>query len=182
MTGWVLLCASQHSKVDLPTHSNLVVASPCDVLRVLKELINLQIISVRIWTHWARPEATGQKAGNLNKPRRVNGVLGVGQSWTCLSWVDGRFSMTLPKFIIGMVFALAIVVLWSCLAGASLGTIFFRAIGCAIVIQLGYFLLVFAMVARSAPAPADKIRDAERKLNSNEAAKGEEFSARRGLH
>jgi exopolysaccharide production repressor protein len=90
--------------------------------------------------------------------------------------------MALPKFIIGMVFALAIVVVLSFLGGASLGTTLVRVIVCAIVIQLGYFLLVFAMVARNAPTQADKIRDAERELNSSEAAEGEKFSARRGLH
>jgi exopolysaccharide production repressor protein len=90
--------------------------------------------------------------------------------------------MSLPKFIIGMFFALAVVVAWSYLAGASLGTTLFRAIACAIVIQLGYFLLVFAMVARNAPTSADKLRDAERKLSSTDAADGEKFSARRSLH
>lgn len=90
--------------------------------------------------------------------------------------------MSLPKFIIGMIFALAIVVAWSYLGGASFRATLFRVIGCAIVIQLGYFLLVFIMVARNASAPADKIRDAERKLGSTEAADGEKFSARRSLH
>lgn len=90
--------------------------------------------------------------------------------------------MSLPKFIIGLIFALGIVVAWSYLDGASLGTTLFRAIACAIVIQLGYFLLVFAMVARNTPTSADKIRDAERRLRSTEAADGEKFSARRSLH
>lgn len=90
--------------------------------------------------------------------------------------------MSLPKFIVGMIFALAIVVAWSYLGGASFSTTLFRVIGCAIVIQLGYFLLVFIMVARNAPTPADKIRGAERKLGSAEAADGEKFSARRSLH
>jgi exopolysaccharide production repressor protein len=100
----------------------------------------------------------------------------------CPGRVDGRLGMALPKFIIGMVFALAIVVVLSFLGGATLGTTLVRVIVCAIVIQLGYFLLVFAMVARNAPTQADKIRDAERELNSSEAAEGEKFSARRGLH
>ncbi|WP_287171383.1 exopolysaccharide production repressor exox [Mesorhizobium sp.] len=96
--------------------------------------------------------------------------------------VDGLSGMSLPKFIIGMIFALAIVVAWSYLNGASLGATLLRAIACAIVIQLGYFLLVFAMVARNTPTSADKIRDVERKLSSTEAADGEKFSARRSLH
>ncbi|MER9980125.1 exopolysaccharide production repressor exox [Mesorhizobium sp. M0103] len=109
-------------------------------------------------------------------------MLGVGLSTFFPEPVDGLSGMSLPKFIIGMCFALAIVIVWSYLGGASLGTTLFRVIGCAIVIQLGYFLLVFAMVARNAPTPADKIRDTERKLSSNEAAEGEKLSARRGLH
>jgi exopolysaccharide production repressor protein len=71
-------------------------------------------------------------------------------------------NMSLPKFIIGMVFALAIVAGWSYFDGATLGAILIRAVVCAVVIQAGYFLLVFAMVARSAPVPADKTREAER--------------------
>ena len=70
--------------------------------------------------------------------------------------------MSLPKFIIGMVFTLAIVVGWSYFDGASLATILIRAVVCAVIIQAGYFVLVFAMVAKSAPVPADKAREAER--------------------
>jgi exopolysaccharide production repressor protein len=76
--------------------------------------------------------------------------------------VEGPVNMSLPKFIIGMVFALAIVVGWSYFNGASLGTILIRAVVCAVIIQASYFLLVFAMVAKSRPAPADKTREAER--------------------
>ena len=90
--------------------------------------------------------------------------------------------MSLPKFIIGMVFALAIVIAWSCLDGASVVTTLVRVVACAVIIQVGYFVVVYVMVARSAPTPADKIRDAERKLNSTEAAEGEKLSARRSLH
>ncbi|WP_254024255.1 exopolysaccharide production repressor exox [Mesorhizobium ventifaucium] len=110
------------------------------------------------------------------------GRLGVGQSSILPEQVDGLSGMSLPKFIVGMIFALAIVVAWSYLDGASLGTTLFRAIACAIVIQLGYFLLVFVMIARNTPTSADKIRDAERKLSSTEAADGEKFSAGRSLH
>ena len=90
--------------------------------------------------------------------------------------------MSLPKFIIGMAFALAIVIAWSYLDGASVATTLVRVVACAVIIQVGYFVLVYIMVARSAPTPADKIRDAERKLNSTEAAEGEKLSARRSLH
>ncbi|MER9652834.1 exopolysaccharide production repressor exox [Mesorhizobium sp. M0152] len=91
--------------------------------------------------------------------------------------------MSLPKFIVGMIFALAIVVAWSWLGGASVGTTLLRVILCAVAIQVGYFVLVYAMIARSAPTPADRARDAERKLSSTEVAEGEKLgSARRGLH
>ncbi|GLS39129.1 exopolysaccharide production repressor ExoX protein [Mesorhizobium tianshanense] len=103
----------------------------------------------------------------------------MGQSSILPEQVDGLSGMSLPKFIVGMIFALAIVVAWSFLGGASLGTTLFRVIACAIVIQLGYFLLVFAMVVRNAPTSADRIRDVERTLGSTED--GEKFSARRSL-
>ncbi|WP_421914809.1 exopolysaccharide production repressor exox [Mesorhizobium sp.] len=90
--------------------------------------------------------------------------------------------MSLPKFIIGMIFALAIVVAWSYLGGASVLTTFVRVVVCAVVIQVGYFVVVYVMIARSAPTPADKVRDAERKLNSTEAADGDKLGARRSLH
>ncbi|WP_292175297.1 exopolysaccharide production repressor protein [Mesorhizobium sp.] len=51
----------------------------------------------------------------------------------------------MPKFIVGMIFTLAVVVGWSWLDGESLGTIIMRAVICAVVIQVGYFVLVFAM-------------------------------------
>ncbi|WP_292164681.1 hypothetical protein [Mesorhizobium sp.] len=125
-----------------------------------------------------RLEATGQKAGGLTSSHG-EGRLGVGQSSILPEQVDGLSGMSLPKFIVGMIFALAIVVAGSLLGGASLGTTLFRVIACAIVIQLGYFLLVFAMVVRNAPASADRILDIERKLGSTED--GEKFSARRSL-
>ena len=68
------------------------------------------------------------------------------------------------------------------LDGASLGTTLVRVIVCAVIIQLGYFLLVYVMVARSAPTSADKAREAERNLGADKAAEGEKFSARRSIH
>ncbi|TIV75211.1 MAG: exopolysaccharide production repressor exox, partial [Mesorhizobium sp.] len=47
--------------------------------------------------------------------------------------------MSLPKFFIGMMFALAIVIGWSYFDGASARTILLRAIVCAVIIQAGYF-------------------------------------------
>ncbi|TPL15250.1 exopolysaccharide production repressor exox [Mesorhizobium sp. B2-4-11] len=91
--------------------------------------------------------------------------------------------MSLPKFIVGMIFALAIVVGWSWLGGASIDTTLLRVIICAVVIQAGYFVLVYALIARSAPTPADRTREAERKLSSAEVAEGEKLGgAGRSLH
>ncbi|TPK74022.1 exopolysaccharide production repressor exox [Mesorhizobium sp. B2-4-15] len=91
--------------------------------------------------------------------------------------------MSLPKFIIGMIFALVIIVGWSWIDGASLGTTLLRVIICAVIIQAGYFVLVYAMIARSAPTPADRLLEAERKLSAPDVAEGEKLgSARRSLH
>ncbi|MDG4882472.1 exopolysaccharide production repressor exox [Mesorhizobium sp. WSM4884] len=85
--------------------------------------------------------------------------------------------MSLPKFIVGMLFALAIVVGWSYFDGASPGTIIMRAVICAVIIQAGYFLLVYAMIARSRPMSAEKAREADRGIK---VAEGEKLTARRG--
>ncbi len=107
----------------------------------------------------------------------------MGQSLYRPEPVYGLLGMALPKFIVGMIFALSIVVAWSWLGGASIGTTLIRVIICAIIIQAGYFVLVYAMIARSPPTPADMARDAERKLNAPEVAEGEKLgSARRSLH
>ncbi|PBC10051.1 exopolysaccharide production repressor exox [Mesorhizobium sp. WSM3859] len=90
--------------------------------------------------------------------------------------------MSLPKFTIGMMFALAIIIGWSYVDGESLGTIVLRAVICAVIIQAGYFLLVFAMVGKATPTSADKIREADRGAILSKVADGEELSARRSLH
>ncbi|RUU58344.1 exopolysaccharide production repressor exox [Mesorhizobium sp. M2C.T.Ca.TU.002.02.1.1] len=90
--------------------------------------------------------------------------------------------MSLPKFIIGMIFALAIVIGWSYFDGASAGIILLRAIVCAVIIQAGYFLLVFAMIGSATPTSADKAREADRATILNKVAEGEKLSARRSLH
>ncbi|WP_348632709.1 MULTISPECIES: exopolysaccharide production repressor exox [unclassified Mesorhizobium] len=91
--------------------------------------------------------------------------------------VDGPTSMSLPKFIVGMIFTLAVVVGWSWLDGESLGTIIMRAVICAVVIQVGYFVLVFAMIARSGPIPTDKARQADRGIKVPD---DEKLTARHG--
>jgi exopolysaccharide production repressor protein len=96
--------------------------------------------------------------------------------------VEGPANMSLPKFIIGMMFALAIVIGWSYFDGASQGTIVLRVLICAVIIQAGYFLLVFAMVGGATPTPADKVREADRATILNKVAESEKLSARRSLH
>ncbi|WP_245499929.1 exopolysaccharide production repressor exox [Mesorhizobium sp. M4B.F.Ca.ET.089.01.1.1] len=109
-------------------------------------------------------------------------ILGwVSRHFCMLASVDGSTEMSLPKFIFGMLFALAIVISWSYFEGASLGTIVLRTVICAAIIQAGYFVLVFLMVARSAPTTADRMREAERSLGAPKAAEGEKFSARRSI-
>ena len=110
-------------------------------------------------------------------------ILGwVSHRFCMLGPVDGPTNMSLPKFVIGMIFALAIVVAWSYVDGASFTTTMLRVIGCAVLIQIGYFLLVYVMIARSAPTSADRAREAERNLGADKATEGEKFSARRSMH
>jgi len=63
--------------------------------------------------------------------------------------------MTLPKFVFGMAMVIVVVALWSYLDAAGWGTILLRAVICAVVLQVGYFLVVVAMVLRAPPKPAE---------------------------
>ncbi|MDR7223835.1 exopolysaccharide production repressor exox [Aminobacter aminovorans] len=63
--------------------------------------------------------------------------------------------MTLPKFVFGMAMVIAVVALWSYMDAAGWGTILLRAVICAVVLQVGYFLVVLAMVLRAGPKPAE---------------------------
>lgn len=56
--------------------------------------------------------------------------------------------MSAAKFVVGMLFVVAIVTVWSILDAASWGTIALRAIICAAVLQVGYFLIVLVLVGR----------------------------------
>lgn len=61
--------------------------------------------------------------------------------------------MTLPKFILGLAIVIATVSLWSYFDAASWGMILLRAVICAVILQVGYFLAILAMVMRSVPNP-----------------------------
>jgi exopolysaccharide production repressor protein len=63
--------------------------------------------------------------------------------------------MTLPKFVFGMAMVIAVVAFWSYMDAAGWGTILLRAAICALVLQVGYFLVVVAMVLRAKPKPAE---------------------------
>lgn len=56
--------------------------------------------------------------------------------------------MTLPKFVLGLVLVCLAVSIWSAIDGFDFVTILIRFIICAIVLQLGYFCWVFALVRR----------------------------------
>lgn len=57
--------------------------------------------------------------------------------------------MSLPKFVLGMIFVVATIAAWSYLETATIGVVLLRMVSCAIILQLGYFLIIFAMVAMS---------------------------------
>jgi exopolysaccharide production repressor protein len=74
--------------------------------------------------------------------------------------------MSAPKFAIGMLFVLAVVAVWSLMDSASWTTVLLRVVIGAVVLQVGYFLIVLAMVAKerkpARKAAADKPADPER--------------------
>ncbi|WP_192180658.1 hypothetical protein [Mesorhizobium amorphae] len=57
--------------------------------------------------------------------------------------------MSLPKFVVGMIFVVATVAVWSYLETAMIGIVLLRMVSCAIMLQIGYFLIIFAMVVMS---------------------------------
>lgn len=65
--------------------------------------------------------------------------------------------MTLPKFLIGMAAVTLVVAIWSYFDSASAGVVAMRALASAVILQLGYFLIVFAMVLAS-PKPVQQAK------------------------
>lgn len=63
--------------------------------------------------------------------------------------------MTLPKFIVGMIFVITCVAIWSYFDRASLGVTLLRAVICAIVLQVGYFIIIVGMIFAGSPKTAD---------------------------
>ena len=91
--------------------------------------------------------------------------------------------MYFGQFLVGMSATTIVVAGWAYMATGS----FWKALGWTIAVlvllQVGYFVLVYAMIVKSAPTPADKLREAERKLSSADVTEGEKLgNARRSLH
>lgn len=57
--------------------------------------------------------------------------------------------MSLPKFVVGMIFVVATLAACSYLETATIAVVLLRMVSCAIMLQIGYFLLIFAMVVMS---------------------------------
>jgi exopolysaccharide production repressor protein len=66
--------------------------------------------------------------------------------------------MTLPKFLIGMMAVILVVAIWSYFDSASAAVIAMRVVACALILQVGYFLIVLVMVLASPkPTPQQKV-------------------------
>ncbi|PWK68094.1 exopolysaccharide production repressor protein [Aminobacter sp. AP02] len=90
--------------------------------------------------------------------------------------------MTLPKFILGLVIVIAIVALWSYLDAASWGVILLRIVICAVILQVGYFLAVVAMVLRSAPKNAGNHNSAQAPAENGAAVPTEDMTSKGSAH
>ena len=55
--------------------------------------------------------------------------------------------MSLPKFIVGSLLAIAIVLVWSLADGAGMGTILLRLVVSVVLVQVGYAIFILALVA-----------------------------------
>ena len=89
--------------------------------------------------------------------------------------------MTLPKFILGLVIVIAIVSLWSYVDAAGWGTILLRAVICAVILQVGYFLAVLAMVMLS-PRPSGAKSPAKSPLEAAPAPQADDLTAKGSPH
>lgn len=85
--------------------------------------------------------------------------------------------MSLPKFIIGLLFVVTVVGVWSYLDSAAVGVTLLRVVACALILQIGYFLVVCLMVLRNRPESARAAPDAGQSTGAQQAA--EKLSAGR---
>jgi exopolysaccharide production repressor protein len=54
--------------------------------------------------------------------------------------------MSLANFVVGLILVIVLVGTWSAIDSATAGTILVRLVICAVALQLGYFLVVGAMI------------------------------------
>ncbi|WEX08169.1 exopolysaccharide production repressor exox [Chelativorans sp. AA-79] len=78
-----------------------------------------------------------------------------------------------------MLFVILVVALWSVMDAAPLGTVILRAVLCAVVLQIGYFLYVLAMVAR--PSRRPRTSGAAGSASSGDGPPAKEISVERPL-
>lgn len=67
--------------------------------------------------------------------------------------------MNLPKFLVGMVAVVLLIAVWSYFDGASSGVIAIRMGVTALLLQIGYFLIVFLMVLISPKSGLDQKKE-----------------------
>jgi exopolysaccharide production repressor protein len=89
-------------------------------------------------------EMAGQHSGGFDSGGHF--VAGLAEG----SW-QGGFVLTLPKFIFGMLLVVVAVSIWTAIDGYSLSAVIMRAIACAVILQVGYFVYVLVMVGRERP-------------------------------
>ena len=56
--------------------------------------------------------------------------------------------MSFPRFLVGMVSVLLVFAVWTYALTGSLGSTLLQTLICAVLIQLGYFLVILILVAR----------------------------------
>lgn len=64
--------------------------------------------------------------------------------------------MSFPRFLVGMISALVVFAVWSYVATGSLGATLWQTLGCAVLLQVGYFIAVLFMIMRGEKRTAPK--------------------------
>ena len=88
------------------------------------------------------------KALRISTPQWGQGGVGLQQAKGPGSEEEPVWPIPVQKFIIAMLFCMAIVMIWSFLESASGWTIFWRAVICAVILQAAYFAGVLVLVAK----------------------------------
>lgn len=71
--------------------------------------------------------------------------------------------MSLPRFLVGMVSVLLVFAFSSYAMTGSLGSALLQTLICAVLLQLGYFLVILVLVARGERETTSRPRDTHRK-------------------